>query len=52
MWFHRPFVPDQWHRYEVKSLNNSDSRGLVVGSLYSDSGELVASTSQEALWRF
>jgi acyl-CoA thioesterase II len=52
VWFHRPFVPDQWHRYEVKSLNNSDSRGLVVGTLYSGSGALVASTSQEALWRF
>jgi acyl-CoA thioesterase len=24
----------------------------VVGSLYSGSGALVASTSQEALWRF
>jgi acyl-CoA thioesterase II len=52
VWFHRPFRPDQWHRYEVRSLNNSDARGLVVGSLYDGSGALVASTSQEALWRF
>lgn len=51
VWFHRPFHPDQWHRYEVRSLNNSDARGLVVGSLYDTSGVLVASTSQEALWR-
>jgi acyl-CoA thioesterase-2 len=51
VWFHRPFQPEQWHRYEVRSLNNSDSRGLVVGSLYSGSGALVASTTQEALWR-
>jgi acyl-CoA thioesterase len=29
VWFHRPFLPDQWHRYEVRSLNNSDARGLV-----------------------
>jgi acyl-CoA thioesterase len=52
VWFHRPFVPHDWHRYEVTSLNNSDSRGLVVGSMYDRSGSLVASTTQEALWRF
>jgi acyl-CoA thioesterase II len=52
VWFHRPFLPDQWHRYEVRSLNNSDARGLVAGSLYDSAGALVASTSQEALWRF
>jgi acyl-CoA thioesterase II len=52
VWFHRPFVPDQWHLYDVRSLNNSDSRGLVVGSLYDEAGALVASTTQEALWRF
>lgn len=51
VWFHRPFVPENWHRYEVKSLNNSDSRGLVIGSMYDQAGALVASTSQEALWR-
>jgi acyl-CoA thioesterase II len=51
VWFHRPFWPHQWHRYEVRSLNNTDSRGLVIGSLYDSAGALVASTSQEALWR-
>lgn len=51
VWFHRPFVPENWHRYEVTSLNNNDSRGLVIGSMYDLSGALVASTSQEALWR-
>ena len=51
VWFHRPFVPHSWHRYEVSSLNSSDSRGLVNGSLYADDGALIASTSQEALWR-
>jgi acyl-CoA thioesterase II len=51
VWFHRPFRPDQWHRYEVRPLNNADSRGLVIGSLYDSAGALVASTSQEALWR-
>ncbi|MEV3903096.1 acyl-CoA thioesterase domain-containing protein [Mycobacterium sp. NPDC050551] len=52
VWFHRPFVPHQWHRYEVNGVNNSDARGLAVGSLYDMSGALVASTTQEALWRF
>jgi len=51
VWFHRPFRPDQWHRYDVRSLNNSDSRGLVTGALYDTAGALVATTSQEALWR-
>ena len=52
VWFHRPFVPHDWHRYEVARLNNSDARGLVVGSMYDRSGALVANTTQEALWRF
>ena len=51
VWFHRPYEPQRWHRYEVKSLNNSDSCGLVTGAFYDISGSLIASTSQEALWR-
>lgn len=51
IWFHRPFQPTAWHRYEVNSVNNSDSRGLAVGSLYDNSGTLIASMTQEALWR-
>jgi len=52
VWFHRSFQPEQWHRYEVGSRNFSDARGLVAGSLYDAAGVLVASTSQEAVWRF
>lgn len=51
LWFHRPFLPHQWHRYEVQPVNNSDARGLVVGSLYDAAGSLIASMTQEALWR-
>jgi acyl-CoA thioesterase II len=51
VWFHRPFWPHEWHRYEIRPLTNADSRGLVVGALYDRAGALVASTSQEALWR-
>lgn len=51
VWFHRSFDPSAWHRYEVRPLNNSDSRGLVAGSLYDEGGALIATTTQEALWR-
>lgn len=51
VWFHRPFVPHDWHRYEVHPLNVGDSRGLVHGSLYDIGGALIATTTQEALWR-
>ncbi|ORX08137.1 acyl-CoA thioesterase [Mycolicibacillus trivialis] len=51
IWFHRPFHPRRWHRYEVSSVNNSDARGLARGALYDASGALIASTAQEGLWR-
>ncbi|MEW5812834.1 MAG: acyl-CoA thioesterase domain-containing protein [Actinomycetota bacterium] len=51
VWFHRPFVPHDWHLYDVVQRNHNDSRGLVMGSLYNLDGVLIASTTQEALWR-
>lgn len=51
IWFQRPFVPERWHRYEATRLNNSDSRGLALGSLRDQDGQLVATMAQEALWR-
>ena len=51
VWFHRPFAPREWHRYDVRQLNVGDSRGLVQGSVYDAGGTLIASTTQEALWR-
>ncbi|MDF2822729.1 MAG: acyl-CoA thioesterase [Mycobacterium sp.] len=51
VWFHRPFEPSNWHRYEVNPVNNNDNRGLVVGSMYNQAGDLIASMTQEALWR-
>ncbi|MBI5339582.1 MAG: thioesterase family protein [Mycolicibacterium rufum] len=51
VWFHRRFIPHAWHRYEVEQRNHSDSRGLVLGSLFDLDGVLVATTTQEALWR-
>ncbi|MCG5432830.1 thioesterase family protein [Mycobacterium sp. MYCO198283] len=51
VWFHRPTDPAEWHRYEVDRVNHNDSRGLVVGSFYDAAGRLIASMTQEALWR-
>ncbi len=51
VWFHRPYDPDRWHCYEVDSLGNSHSRGLVAGGFYDATGALIANTSQQALWR-
>lgn len=51
VWFHRPFAPQRWHCYDVQSVNHSGARGLVAGSLYDEAGSLIASTSQQALWR-
>jgi acyl-CoA thioesterase len=51
IWLHRPFHPDQWHRYQATPLNHNDSRGLVVGQFSDASGTLIASMTQEALWR-
>jgi acyl-CoA thioesterase-2 len=51
IWFHRPFRPDRWHRYEAGSLNNNDARGLALGAFYDADDTLVATMAQEALWR-
>lgn len=51
IWFHRPFHPDRWHWYEARSLNNNDARGLALGAFYDGRGTLVATMTQEALWR-
>jgi acyl-CoA thioesterase len=51
VWFHRPFDPNAWNRYEGTKLNSNDARGLASGAFYDTDGTLVASTAQEALWR-
>jgi acyl-CoA thioesterase-2 len=51
IWFHRPFDPNAWNRYEAIKLNSNGALGLVIGSFYDANGSLIASTSQEALWR-
>jgi acyl-CoA thioesterase-2 len=51
MWFHRPFPMDDWLLYAQDSPSASGARGLTRGSLFSRSGELVASVAQEGLIR-
>ncbi|MCL1042116.1 MULTISPECIES: acyl-CoA thioesterase II [Shewanella] len=51
MWFHRPVDLSQWLLYSIESPNASGSRGFVRGEFYTESGELVASATQEGLIR-
>ena len=51
MWFHRPVDLNDWLLFAQDSPSSSGSRGLARGSLYTRSGELIASTAQEGLIR-
>ena len=51
VWFHRPFRADEWWLYDQHSPAASGGRGLVLASVFSRSGELVASVAQEAVMR-
>ena len=51
MWMHRPFRVDEWLLYVVDSPSASNARGYTRGMIYSEGGDLVASTMQEGLIR-
>lgn len=51
MWFHRPFKLDDWILYAQDSPSASGARGMTRGSLFTRSGELIASVAQEGLIR-
>lgn len=51
VWFHRPAKVDQWLYYDLQSISNQNSRGLIRGTIHSEDGRLVASMTQEALIR-
>ncbi len=51
LWFHRDFRIDDWLLYSMDSPNASGARGFARGQLFTESGRLVASTSQEGLVR-
>ena len=51
MWFHRDFRVDEWLLYAQDSPSASNARGFTRGSIFDQSGRLVASVSQEGLVR-
>tara|TARA_B100000768_G_scaffold151204_1_gene146328 strand:+ start:219 stop:1079 length:861 start_codon:yes stop_codon:yes gene_type:complete len=51
MWFHRDFEIDNWLLYAVDSPSASSARGFTRGSIFSKSGILIASVTQEGLIR-
>ncbi len=51
VWFHKPVRADEWMLYYQDSPSAFGARGLARGTIYTREGELMASTSQEALIR-
>lgn len=51
MWFHRPFVFDDWILHVSDSPSAFGSRGFNRGSLFDRRGTLLASVAQEGLVR-
>lgn len=52
VWLHQ--VPDmtQWHLVELEPRRTGSGRGLFTGGIFDESGQLVASTAQESLFRY
>jgi len=51
MWFHRPVEMGDWHLYSQDSPSTSGARGFTRGSIYTQTGDLIASVAQEGLIR-
>lgn len=51
IWFHRSYVPTDWHLFTGAPRSNFGARGLAVGGLFNRAGVLVASVVQEGLFR-
>ena len=51
LWFHRECRADHWLLYAIESPNAAGARGFARGQLFTEGGELVASTAQEGLIR-
>ena len=51
IWFHRKFRADEWLLYAQDSPSSGAGRAFCRGTLFTRSGELVASTAQEGLVR-
>lgn len=51
VWFHHPFVFDDWMLFDMDSPVSSGGRGMVRGSFFKRDGTLVATIAQEGLIR-
>ena len=51
MWFHNDIEFNDWHLYSMESPISGGARGFSLGSIFTQSGQLVASTAQEGLMR-
>ncbi len=51
LWIHRPVPIDQWLLFHKRTSTSQGSRGLVHADLFAQSGELIASVTQEGLLR-
>lgn len=51
MWWHRPARVDEWLLYVQESPNARGGRGLATGRIYTQSGVLAASVTQEIMIR-
>ncbi|MEJ6709173.1 MAG: acyl-CoA thioesterase II [Amylibacter sp.] len=51
MWFHKPVNFEDWHLYSMDSPFTGNARGFNRGTIFTQSGELVASVAQEGLVR-
>ncbi len=51
VWFHHPVRMDEWQLFSFDSPVSSGSRGLARGTVFTQDGRLVASSTQEGLIR-
>jgi acyl-CoA thioesterase-2 len=51
MWFHRPFRADRWLLFAQETPSAGAGRGLAIGHVFTEDGELVVSAVQEGLIR-
>ncbi|XP_074273030.1 acyl-CoA hydrolase 2-like isoform X5 [Silene latifolia] len=51
MWFHRPVKADDWLLFVIKSPSSFADRGVVLGQMFNQNGELVVTALQEGLLR-
>lgn len=51
MWFFRDFDINDWMLFSIESPSASGARGFTRGNIFTESGELIASVTQEGLMR-